>query len=233
MVAEVLIYAPSISRYRKNYLEEHINKAHLATLAVTLGPSDTLAKAMERMLLKQTGTHGIALKGNTRRMLILGNDIPPQVDVIFDLRKESSFSLIRDAFQALVRDYNRIMRVAGVPRGNSNVFVEVILDETPMRESMYDFSRRILLLSIVIALIVAFLVYVFLQWLMVRPMRRITASMMMFRANPEDEGSSLAPRTRSDEIGVAQRELMVIQNDLRFALRQKTRLAALGGPWPR
>jgi len=51
---------------------------------------------------------------------------------------------------------------------------------------------------------------------------------MKFRASPEDESSSLIPTMRSDEIGVAQRELVVMQNGLRFALRQKTRLAALG-----
>jgi hypothetical protein len=44
MLAEVLIYAPSIARYRKTYLEEHINKAHLATLAVTLGQAESSLK---------------------------------------------------------------------------------------------------------------------------------------------------------------------------------------------
>ncbi|MBT8001969.1 MAG: HAMP domain-containing histidine kinase, partial [Rhodospirillales bacterium] len=228
MVAEVLIYAPSIARYRKAYLEEHITKAHLATLALTLGPSEKLANELEQRLLEQTGTHGIVLKGDTRRLLMLDRDMPPNVDVMFDLREGNSYSLIRDAFQALLQDENRVMRVIGVPDGNPKVFMEVILDETPMRESMYDFSGRILLLSLVIAFIVAFLVYVSLQWLMVRPMRRITESMMKFRASPEDESSSLIPTMRSDEIGVAQRELVVMQNGLRFALRQKTRLAALG-----
>jgi signal transduction histidine kinase len=228
MVAEVLIYAPSIARYRKAYLEEHITKAHLATLALTLGPSEKLAKELEQRLLEQTGTHGIVLKGDTRRLLMLGGEMPKNVDVMFDLRKGNSFSLIRDAFQALLQDKNRVMRVIGVPDGNPKVIMEVILDETPMRETMYDFSGRILLLSLVIAFIVAFMLYVSLQWLMVRPMRRITASMMKFRARPEDESSSLNPGARSDEIGMAQRELVVMQNDLRSALRQKTRLAALG-----
>ena len=34
MLAELLIYTPSISRYRKAYLEEHIAAAHLASLAL-------------------------------------------------------------------------------------------------------------------------------------------------------------------------------------------------------
>lgn len=34
MLAEVLIYAPSIARYRQTWLEERIASAHLATLAL-------------------------------------------------------------------------------------------------------------------------------------------------------------------------------------------------------
>ena len=51
---------------------------------------------------------------------------------------------------------------------------------------MWDFGVRILELSIVISLITAALVYLSLQWLLVRPMRRLTASMMAFREDPED-----------------------------------------------
>ena len=51
---------------------------------------------------------------------------------------------------------------------------------------MWDFGVRILELSIVLSLITAALVYLSLQWLLVRPMRRITASMIAFREDPED-----------------------------------------------
>jgi len=39
MLAEALIWTPSISRFRKIYLEEHIVRAQLSTLA--LGPVDS------------------------------------------------------------------------------------------------------------------------------------------------------------------------------------------------
>jgi hypothetical protein len=35
MLAEVLIIVPSISRYRKTFLEEHIARAHVAALSLT------------------------------------------------------------------------------------------------------------------------------------------------------------------------------------------------------
>ena len=64
---------------------------------------------------------------------------------------------------------------------------------------------------------------------MVRPMRRITQSMTAFRDDPEDAAhSALEPSRRSDEIGIAERELVDMQSRLRAALHQKSRLAALG-----
>jgi signal transduction histidine kinase len=106
--------------------------------------------------------------------------------------------------------------------------VEVLIDEGPMRDEMLDYSRRILNLSIVISLFTASLVYLSLQWLMVRPMRRITENMALYRAKPEDSTRVIPPSSRTDEIGIAQRELAVMQDELRAALQQKTRLAALG-----
>jgi signal transduction histidine kinase len=97
-----------------------------------------------------------------------------------------------------------------------------------MREAMYGYSARILTLSIIISLITASLVYLSLQLLMVRPIRQMCESMMRFRQSPEDERTTMPASGRRDEIGWAQRELAVMQNDLRAALRQKTNLAALG-----
>jgi len=52
--------------------------------------------------------------------------------------------------------------------------------------------------------------------------------MTEFRKDPENESGATILSNRSDEIGVASRELAVMQQELRTALKQKTRLAALG-----
>lgn len=97
-----------------------------------------------------------------------------------------------------------------------------------MRTALIDYSERILLLSIVISLITASLLFFSLQRLMVRPMRRLTDSMVAFRADPENPAATVAPSRRSDEIGVATRNLAEMQAGLVAALRQKAHLAALG-----
>src|SRR3546814_8136898 len=102
------------------------------------------------------------------------------------------------------------------------------MDEAPLRHAMFAYSWRILNLSLGISIFTAALVYLSLHLLMVRPMRRITESMAAFRANPEFAAGTLPDSERSDEIGIAQRELATMQQGLRAALLQKTRLAALG-----
>jgi signal transduction histidine kinase len=79
-----------------------------------------------------------------------------------------------------------------------------------------------------LSLITAALVYLSLQWLMVRPMQRITTNMIEFRDDPEDASRVVAASRRTDEIGVAERELAVLQKTVRAALGQRARLAALG-----
>jgi signal transduction histidine kinase len=63
---------------------------------------------------------------------------------------------------------------------------------------------------------------------MVRPIRRMTESMIAFRGDPEDLSRPLRVERRQDEIGVAQAELAEMQAGLRASLQQKNRLAALG-----
>jgi len=52
--------------------------------------------------------------------------------------------------------------------------------------------------------------------------------MMNFREDPEDASRMIAASGRKDEIGVAERELGVLQKTVRQALGQRARLAALG-----
>jgi hypothetical protein len=65
-------------------------------------------------------------------------------------------------------------------------YIELIMDERPLRRAMLCYSVDILLLSLVISVITAALVYLALHYMFVRPMRRVTGNMMAFRA---DHGS--------------------------------------------
>jgi len=72
------------------------------------------------------------------------------------------------------------------------------------------------------------LIYAALSAFIVRPMRRITASIERFRAAPEDPGAEPEHSGRQDEIGRVEEELATMQEEVRQALRSRARLAALG-----
>ncbi len=228
MLAEVLIYAPSIGRMRLVYLQERLAAAHLSILALEATPDNMVSKEMEVELLQHVGAYMVALSKPESGKLMLMVETPEIIDATYDLRASSFFGLIRDAVVTLLAPENRLLRVIGASPKDAEVLVEVVMDEAPLRREMYDYSWRILNLSLVISMFTAALVYLSLHLLMVRPMRRITQSMADFRANPEVAAEALPVSERSDEIGIAQRELVTMQQGLRAALLQKTRLAALG-----
>jgi signal transduction histidine kinase len=124
-------------------------------------------------------------------------------------------------------DDDDVLRVVGpAPMGGD--FVEIVIEEKPLRMAMRDFSITVLLLSLFISAASAALVYLSLHYMFVRPMRRITAEMVAFRRAPERHAHLLAPSNRGDEIGIAERELVGMEADITSMLHQKSRLAALG-----
>lgn len=227
MVSEVLIFVPSVARFRLNYLREKVADGQLAILALEATPDNMVSDALARELLGHVGAYGIVLhKPNATLMLDAGG--APRIDATFDLGDMGGVRLIADAMAALAQRDNHILRVLDISPRDPHTVVEVILDDDPTRKAMWDYGSRILELSIVISLITAALLYLALQWLLVSPLRRLTASMVAFRADPEDASRDVAPSDRADEIGLAQRELAVMQETVRQALRHNARLAALG-----
>jgi signal transduction histidine kinase len=228
MVSEVLIFVPSVARFRMTYFENRLAAGHIATAALEASTTGELEHGLTDKLLAQAGVRGAALYRRDGAVLRLDSDRPPQPDFTIDLTNPDILLAIRGSFRTLLGHGNRVLRVLGPSTTDRAETVEVLLDEAPLRGEMWDFGIRILELSVVISLVTAALVYLSLQWLLVRPMRRITASMMNFREDPEDASRVIAAGGRKDEIGVAERELGVLQKTVRQALGQRARLAALG-----
>jgi len=159
---------------------------------------------------------------------MLDGPSPPQPDVTFIIGGGNVPIWIQRSFETLFSSGNRVMRVLGTSPFEPDTKVEILLDEAPLRAEMWQFGGRIFQLSIILSLIAAALVYLSLQWLLVRPMRRITASMALFSHDPEDASRVIIPRGGRDEIGVAEKELAAMQETVRQALGQRARLAALG-----
>lgn len=229
MIAEVLIYVPSIANFRIMWLSDRLAAAHTAALVLDAAPSGMVPDSLVQQILDNIGAEAVVLKmGQQRRLLARKEFSNEEVDQVIDVRDVSTHRAIIDAFKVLfVSKSTDLLRAIGpAPRGGE--FVEIVVEEGPLCQAMWRYSRTILLLSLAISGFTAMLVYLALHLMFVRPMNRITRNMTEFRRDPENPARMIAPSTRGDEIGVAQHELYEMQHDLATMLQQKNRLAALG-----
>jgi len=227
MIAEILIYVPAIANFRMNRLNDRLAAANTAALVLDAAPSGMVPDSLARQILTSIGARAVAIKMGQQRRLLASAGLPAAIDHDVDMRSLTVWSAIVDSFEIMLESGNQAIRVIG-PTPGGGQFIEVVIDELPLRQAMYRFSRNLLLVSLAIAVLTAALVYLALHFLFVRPMRRLTASLVGFHENPESSARIIVPSQRGDEIGVAERELSDMQRDLVSMLHQKSRLAALG-----
>ncbi|MEM7776101.1 MAG: HAMP domain-containing sensor histidine kinase [Pseudomonadota bacterium] len=240
MLAEILIFVPSIANFRVNWLQDRLVAARLASLAATAAEGGEVPSALRQDLLRSAGVQAIAVKQERVRRMILPADQPLVIDASFDLRQlpaDSAFAsigkrlaLIRDALYVFIAPNGRMIRAYGQtnPAERPDDVVEVVLDEDSLCKAMIDHALNILILSVIISLITATLVYIALSRVLVNPMLALSRNMVTFGENPEDHDRIIKPSGRGDEIGIAERELAQMQTQLNQALNQKNRLAQLG-----
>lgn len=238
MLAEVLIFVPSVANFRVNWINDRLMAAHLAALAADAVPGGTVPAPLRDELLNTAQVEAVAWRRNGRRSLVLAPDAPIEIDVHYDLRNRPDtgtgheimvrLGLIGDALSVFFGDGERTMRVIGPMGSNPNEFIEVVMPEGPLRTAMLRFGLTILGLSVIISFITAAMVYLALSRLLVQPMMRISRNLVRFSENPEDQSRIIVASERSDEIGIVERELAGMQQQLAQLLRQKNRLAQLG-----
>ncbi len=238
MLAEVLIFVPSVANHRVNWLTDRLRSAQLASLAAEASAQGTVPQGLRDELLRTAQVRAVALKRNDQRQLILAADPMPAVDATYDLSvtgpngsstgPAARLTQIWDALELLFSKGDRTLRVIGRPYEGAGVLIEVVLPEAPLRAAMLKFGFNILVLSIIISIFTAALVYFALNALLVRPMMRLASNMQRFSQRPEDASRIIEPSDRKDEIGTAERELAQMQSELHQLLNQRSRLAALG-----
>ena len=181
-LGEVLIYVPSIARFRLTYLQERIAAAHLAMLNLTPDLAQQLDMDMVDTILAHAGVLAVTVRGSAGETLMLGEITA--VDRVHDLRDDSWTTLMHDALESLAHRGERLIRVIGPSPQETGTIVDIIVPEAPMWSAMVDYSVRILTLSVVLSLLVAAMLFIGLQRMIVQPLRRITAELATFREPP-------------------------------------------------
>jgi len=229
MLAEILIFVPSVARFRVDYLQERLERSQIASLTLLATPNDMIEPELEAELLENAGVLNIVLRRDSIRELILASPMPSTIGESYDLRDPGALALIRDAFATMVADEDRVIRVLGQPVKGAGLMIEVALEEAPLRDALWDYGRRILVLSAVISAFTACLLFLAVRAFMVRPIERLIRQIKKYEEAPEDARRIIQPKATVTEIFEAETALHSMETQLSQSLRQKERLAALGG----
>ncbi len=227
MLAEVLIFVPSIARFREDFLLNRLERAQIASLALLA--DDMLADELEAELLVNAGVYNVVLRRDEVRQLMLSSPIPDRISKTFDLRDASAWVLIRDATLRLFTPENEVIRVLGAPVKDAGLLIEVTMDSDPLRMAMTDYGLRILGLSFVISIITASFLFLAVRVVLVRPIKSVVGYMQRYASAPEDARGIISPNSKVTELREAEEALQMLQTDLTQALKQRERLAQLGG----
>ena len=227
LMAEVAIYIPSIANFRNNWLQTRLSAAYTAALVLDAAPEGMVPDDLKVAILDSVGARMIVLKRPASRRMLAVSDMPPEVDETIDLRGFSPWTTIPATFRSLFAREGRILDVRGdAPMGAE--YVEVAMNEAPLKAAMRSYSINIVLLSLLISLIVASLAVIALNVMVLKPVRRLTGNVVDFAAAPEDVTRIIAPSGAGHEIGEAEEALADMERALARELSEKKHLAALG-----
>ncbi len=227
MVAEVMIYVPSVANFRFYWLRSHLSAAYTASLVLEGAPEAILSDTLSRDLLNSADARLIVLdKGGTRRILASG-DLPSKVDEVDDLRASTWPGLLGAAYRTLAAPPGRVLTFIS-PSPSGDDAIEVTMDEAPLQRAMRGFSRHLLIYSLIVSVIVATLAALAMHRMILGPVRRLTTSIVDFGADPDDRSHIITPSASAHEIGQAERALAVMQETLVLELAQKKNLTNLG-----
>ncbi len=227
MLAEVLIFMPSVANFRIRWLEERLSNAAAVGLVLVESDSASLDPSVQEQVLMALGARAIAVRDAGVSRLLVVTEMPPQVDAHIDLAAVSPVEAMGSALDTLLFGGDRMLRVFGRVAESDKEF-EILIADRPLRRAMLVYARNIAVLSLIISLITASLVFFAINMLMIRPIRTMTFSMLRFAEAPEDPARVIRPGTRGDELGVAARELARMQETLQRTLRERKHLADLG-----
>ena len=107
--------------------------------------------------------------------------------------------------------------------------IDVVMPQAPLKAAMIDYGLRILWLSLVISVVSALLLFFAVRMFMVRPVNRVVHHIQSYALAPEDPARIIQPQASIHELRLAEDALADMQTQLTGALKQKDRLAQLGG----
>ena len=223
LLSEALLLLPSLAHRRHDLLREKGREAELVVLAAE-GALQTATQDRLRRLAEYRSLRVVDEEGAIELMRPATAEEP---GAVADLRRPFwvPSNLLETARLVLENDPGPVLMIHPMRHGPT---IEAVVGQRMIARELRDFARNMLVVGLVISAVTGLLVFLVAHRLMVRPMRRLTDAMVAFSAAPESSGQPDPGIAGTDEIGAAARTFVQMRQELRRALWQQSRLAALG-----
>ena len=228
LIVEALIFVPSASNFRTEWMLDRVQAARVAALALEAAPSRMVSRELAEDLLMRAEVLSVAELSRDMREQILASELPVGVSTqVVNLYELGGMRAYTDTLDALFASSDRLLIIRDSGSAPGRV-IEVVVPEAPLQTELREYGLNILWLSLIISLSVGALLYLMLVLLVVRPMQRVTEAVVQIGEDPSSWTRRLQPTPRRDEIGVAQNALVDMETDVSDSIRQQERLAQLG-----
>ncbi|MGJ8569601.1 MAG: ATP-binding protein [Hoeflea sp.] len=228
MIAEVLIFVPSVANTRLRLLENRLNTAAAAAIVVDGVNAMELPQDIQNDTLLATGTKSIVLRKDGTTRLIVSADMPPLVTHQYNLADVTPVRAISDAFDTILFGGDRVIRVYGPIGDAPDMQIELVFEDKQLRHDMLIYARNVFILSVLISMITAGLLFFSINRLLLRPVQRVTDNMQAFSQDPENPKNIIVPVAAVDELTAAEGHLAAMQTRLQQTLKERRHLADLG-----
>src|ERR1700722_14899553 len=102
MIAEVLIYVPSMANFWMNRLNGRLAAANTAALVLDAAPSGMVPESLARQILGSIDARAVAIKMGQQRRLLASAGLPWAIDHDVDMRSLTVWSSIIGSFEMLL-----------------------------------------------------------------------------------------------------------------------------------
>ncbi len=203
MLAEVLIFVPSIANFRNNWLANKLAAAHAGTLVLEAAPEGAIPQLAVDDLLRSLDAKALALKMQGRRQLIGLMDTPPMIDARYDLRDPEPIGSIIESLDLLVFGGGRTIDVIGPAPRDGRIRRDRHVGCAVARRHAALLAQY-LLLSLMISAVTAALVYLKLFAALSGRLQMLSRGVTAFARKPDDATRIITPSGRTDELGEAE-----------------------------
>lgn len=135
MLAEVLIFMPSVANFRIAWLQERLSTAAAVGLVLIDSDPDTLSPATQDDVLMAIGARAIAVRDAGASRLLVVSEMPAVIDEHVDLQAVTPMAAMRDALDTLIFGGQRMVRAFG-PVAESDKEFEIIIPDAGLRQAM-------------------------------------------------------------------------------------------------